>query len=194
MTEFVSDGPSNAAATLVLAHGAGGGMRSAFMEQMAQAVSAAGIRVIRFEFPYMAAKRKRPDPQGVLLETWREVVAEIGGAKSLYIGGKSMGGRIASMVADELEVRGLVCLTYPFHPPGQPEKLRTAHLGPLRTPTLIVQGTKDPFGTLEEVGTYALSKSIQIEWVEGADHSFRKREYLEKAAGGTVTFVTGVPW
>ena len=102
----------------------------------------------------------------MLLQTWRDVVAELGGP-SLVIGGKSMGGRMATMIADELRVRGVVVLGYPFHPPGQPEKLRTAHLETMQTPTLIVQGTRDPFGTAEEVATYRISPTIRIEWLPG---------------------------
>jgi len=98
------------------------------------------------------------------------------------IGGKSMGGRIASMIADDAGVDGLVCLGYPFHPPGKPEKLRTAHLRDLQTPTLIVQGTRDPFGKPEEVDAYDLSDGIRIVWLEDGDHSFKPR----KSSGRTL--------
>ena len=110
----------------------------------------------------------------MLLECFREVARELGrdhSLSALYIGGKSMGGRMASMVADELGVRGLVCLGYPFHPPGKLEQTRTAHLAELRTRCLIVQGTRDPFGTPAEVAGYALSPSIRIHWIETGDHS-----------------------
>jgi predicted alpha/beta-hydrolase family hydrolase len=116
----------------------------------------------------------------VLLDTWRAVVAELG-AGSLVIGGKSMGGRMASLVADELGVRGLVCLGYPFHPPGKPTQLRTAHLASLRTPALIVQGTRDPFGGPDEVATYSLSPAIRIAWIEDGDHGLAPR----RASGRT---------
>jgi|SRR5437588_7185916 len=161
--------------TLVLAHGAGGAMDTPYMNIVARGVAAYGIRVVRFEFPYMAARRTggpersrkggAPDRQPVLLQTWRDVVAELGA--KVVIGGKSMGGRMATMVADELRVRGVVCLGYPFHPPGQPEKLRTAHLETMTTPALIVQGTRDPFGTAEEVAAYRISPTIRIEWLQG---------------------------
>ena len=91
------------------------------------------------------------------------------------IGGKSLGGRIASMAADEAGVAGLVCLGYPFHPPGKPERLRTKHLETLRTPTLIVQGTRDALGSREDVAGYRLSPSIRIAWIEDGDHSFKPR-------------------
>ena len=137
-----------------------------WMEAVAEGLAAAGIRVVRFEFPYMASrrtdgKRRSPDRPAVLEQTWRDRIAEFGGGSSLFIGGKSMGGRVASMVADSEHVRGLVCLGYPFHPPGKPEKTRTEHLAELSTPALIVQGERDPFGTRDDVAGYTLSKSIQ---------------------------------
>lgn len=119
---------------LVLAHGAGAPMDSPFMNNLAEGLAARSCCVVRFEFPYMAArrasgKRRGPDAQRTLLQAWREVVAQVGTAHGgIVIGGKSMGGRMASMVADATGVRGLVCLGYPFHPPGRPEKLRTEHL------------------------------------------------------------------
>ncbi len=103
-------------------------------------------------------------------------MAQLGGVERLVIGGKSLGGRIASMVADEAGVRGLVCLGYPFHPPGKPEQLRTEHLQMLRTPALIVQGTRDALGSREEVAGYRLSPSIRIAWIEEGDHSFKPRK------------------
>jgi predicted alpha/beta-hydrolase family hydrolase len=179
MTDFLLDGPSDAPATLVLAHGAGAPMDNRFMEAFAKGVSAVGIRVARFEFPYMAARRhgRRPGPdrEPVLLETWRSVAGELRakGAEALFIGGKSMGGRMASMVADEVGAAGLVCLGYPFHPPGRPERTRTAHLEHLRTRALFLQGTRDPFGNPEDVAGYTLSPAIQIHWLEGGDHDFK---------------------
>ncbi|MBV9496685.1 MAG: dienelactone hydrolase family protein [Acidobacteria bacterium] len=173
---FLTDGPEDASRTLILAHGAGGGMKTAFLAAIARGLGERGIRVVRFEFPYLSAGKKVPDREPILLDAWREAVRLTGDAKELAIGGKSMGGRMASMVSDELGVRRLLCLGYPFHPPGKPEKLRTAHLASLRTPTLIVQGTRDQFGTREDVAGYELSKSIHVEWLEGADHSYRPRE------------------
>ena len=190
MNLFLIDGPDDASRTFVFTHGAGGGMRTPFMNAVARGVSEAGIRVVRFEFPYVVARRRRPDPQSVLLATWREVVGELGGGAGLVIGGKSLGGRMASMVADELRVRGLICLGYPFHPPGRPERLRTAHLEGLQTPALIVLGTRDAFGTRAEVEGYKLSPAIRIEWIEGGDHSFRNRQHVAKAISESVTFVT----
>ncbi len=174
------DGPAAAQTTIVLAHGAGAGMDSAALETFATGLAAEGFRVVRFEFPYMqrrrdTGKRGGPDRPAVLMETWRRVIATVGGGR-LVIGGKSMGGRIASMLADDVGAHGLVCLGYPFHPPGKPEKLRTAHLLGLQTPTLIVQGTRDPFGKREEVEGYGLSTAIRLVWLEDGDHSFKPRK------------------
>ena len=178
---YLVDGPKNAHHTLILAHGAGGAMDTPFMNRVAAGLTANGIRVVRFEFPYMAARRtgeKRggaPDRQPVLLQAWRDVVADFADAGPLVIGGKSMGGRMASMVADELGVRGLVVLGYPFHPPGDASKLRIEHLRGLRTPALIIQGERDPFGTREQVEGYELSPAIRLEWIPDGDHSFKPR-------------------
>jgi predicted alpha/beta-hydrolase family hydrolase len=141
--------------------------------------------VARFEFPYMAHKRstgqkRPPDREPVLRETWLQVVNRLG-RERLVIGGKSMGGRIASLVADEAGVAGLVCLGYPFHPTGKPEQLRVAHLRELRTPTLILQGTRDPFGGREEVQAYGLSPAITVHWLEDGNHDLAPR----KASGRT---------
>ena len=172
------DGPVEAPFTLALAHGAGAPMDSAFLTSVARAIARRGYRVARFEFPYMRARRSggrrgAPDRESVLRQSWLETIAALGGGDKLVIGGKSMGGRIATMVADEAGVRGLACLGYPFHPPGKPERLRTAHLAELRTPTLIVQGERDPFGTREDVANYRLSPSIEVVWMAGGDHSFK---------------------
>src|SRR5688572_24880573 len=176
--DLLFDGPADAPLTVALAHGAGAPMDSGFMNVVARGLAARGLRVARFEFPYMARRREgaggrgAPDRTPVLEATWLEVIEALGGGRDLVIGGKSMGGRIASHVADRAGVRGLVCMGYPFHPPGQPQKLRTAHLAELRTPTLILQGTRDPFGGPEEVAGYTLSPAIRLLWLDGGDHSF----------------------
>ena len=155
-------------------------MDSPFMQRVAEGVAVAGVRVIRFEFPYMQRRRETgkggaPDPPRLLMQSFRDAIEEVGGGSRVVIGGKSMGGRIASMVADEAGAIGLVCLGYPFHPPGKPEKMRTAHLENLRTPTLILQGARDSFGSPEDVRGYKLSPAIRIEWIEDGDHSFKPR-------------------
>lgn len=165
---------------LLLAHGAGAPMDSAWMQDMTHRLVARGLRVGRFEFPYMAARRagglrRAPDRGAVLLDAWRAVVEGVGGGTVAAVGGKSMGGRMASMVADEVEARALVCFGYPFHPPGAPEKMRTAHLASLITPTTILQGDRDPFGTPEEVAGYSLSPAIRVHWFADGDHDLRPR-------------------
>jgi len=184
------DGPPDAALTVALAHGAGAPMDAPFMVAFAEGLAAAGLRAARFEFPYMAkrredGKKRPPDRQPVLLESWRAVIAAIGRDR-IVVGGKSMGGRMASLVAAELEaegtpVRGVVCLGYPFHPPGKPERLRTEHLASLATAMLILQGERDPFGRREEVAGYDLAATVRIEWLPDGDHGLKPR----KASGRT---------
>jgi predicted alpha/beta-hydrolase family hydrolase len=185
MTDFLFDGPDKAKATMLLAHGAGAPMDSASMNAATKALANAGLRIARFEFAYMASRRtaagRKPPPRAEKVMT--EYVAAVDALKAtgpLIIGGKSMGGRVASMVCDDLfakgRIAGLLCLGYPFHPVGKPEQLRTAHLAELRTPALIAQGTRDPFGTREEVKHYKLSKQIEILWLEDGDHDLRPRK------------------
>ena len=178
--EFLIDGPANGEHELLLAHGAGAAMDSPFMNYVAEGLAERGIRVVRFEFPYMAERRrtglkKPPGSPKRLLETWRNAIQARGGPE-LVIGGKSMGGRLASMIADDLGVRGLVCLGYPFHPPGRPEKLRTDHLQGLGTPALIVQGERDALGNRTEVAGYVLAEQIRVVWLPDGDHSFQPRK------------------
>ncbi len=187
---IIFDGPAKAPMTVALAHGAGAPMDSPFMDTVAIGLAENGLRVARFEFPYMAKRRsegtkKPPDRAPVLLQTWREVIDRLGGER-LVVGGKSMGGRIASMIAATLEqegtpVSGVTCLGYPFHPPGKPERLPTEHLETIRTRTLILQGERDPFGRRDEVEAYGLSDAVQLHWLADGDHGFKPR----KASGRT---------
>ena len=180
---FLFDGPAEAPLTVVLAHGAGAPMDSPFMAATAASLAAAGHgrwRVARFEFPYMAARRRDgqrrpPDRQPRLLEAWRNAIATLGAGR-VVIGGKSMGGRMASMIADECGVRGLLCLGYPFHPPGKLDQPRTAHLADLATRTLVVQGTRDPLGSAPEVAAYPLSAAIRVHWIEDGNHDLVPRK------------------
>ena len=196
------DGPADAAATFLFGHGAGAPMDSTFMARVAEGLGSRGVRVVRFEFPYMAKRRTEgrrgaPDREPVLRARWTELVEKFGGGPRVAVGGKSMGGRIASMIADEVGARALVCFGYPFHPPGQPAKLRTAHLQTLRTPALILQGTRDAFGGRDEVAGYGLSPEIRVEWIEEGDHSFKpsarsgrtEKENVEQAIAAAAEFV-----
>ncbi|AVO56390.1 alpha/beta hydrolase [Ectopseudomonas mendocina] len=174
------EAPQGADVTLILAHGAGAPMDSPFMQHMAQSLAARGVRVVRFEFAYMAqrrvdGRRRPPNPQAQLLQQWREVYAQVCQqvAGPVAIGGKSMGGRMASLLADELDAAALICLGYPFYAAGKPEKPRVAHLAELRTPTLIVQGERDALGNREAVAGYNLSAAIELHWLEAGDHDLK---------------------
>lgn len=190
---------------LILAHGAGAPMDSGFMNEMAQRLAALGVGVIRFEFPYMAERRvnggkRPPNPQKVLLQCWREVYQQVRPlvAGTLAIGGKSMGGRMASLVADELGVDALVCLGYPFYAVGKPEKPRVEHLAGLQTPTLIVQGERDALGNREAVAGYALSPAIEVSWRVAGDHDlkplkasgFSHAQHMQAAAEQVAQFLS----
>ncbi|MCO6439829.1 MAG: alpha/beta hydrolase [Nitrococcus mobilis] len=177
---WLIDGPESEL-SVVLAHGAGAPMDSEFMNVMAAGIAHHGLRVVRFEFPYMAARRRDgkkrpPDREAALLECWRGVLRELGAAERRVIGGKSLGGRMASLIADELGVAGLICLGYPFHPPGRSERLRIDHLQSLQTPALILQGERDSLGWRDEVSGYPLAPAIRLDWLPDGDHSFKPRQ------------------
>lgn len=193
-------------ATLVLAHGAGAPMDSEFMNAISLQISKRACEVIRFEFPYMCKRRDQggrrpPDRAPILLASWRECVAQVRAGlpsgRKLFIGGKSLGGRMASLIAEEVQPDGLVCLGYPFHPANKPEGLRTSHLVDLQIPTLIVQGTRDPLGSIDEVANYPLSTAINIQWLADGDHDFKPRvksgyshqQHIETAAQHIVRFI-----
>ncbi|MBL4907755.1 MAG: dienelactone hydrolase family protein [Sneathiella sp.] len=178
---YLENGAGKNRTRLILAHGAGAPMDSPFMAFFAEKVGEAGIHVIRFEFPYMQQRRiqgskRPPDRQPKLLTHWKEIIEESGSAENLIIGGKSMGGRMASLLADECKVGGLICLGYPFYAFGKQDKPRIEHLQGIKTPTLIVQGTRDTMGNKQTVENYTLSSSIEIKWMEDGDHSFKPRK------------------
>ncbi|HEY8569896.1 alpha/beta family hydrolase [Microbulbifer sp.] len=172
----------------LFAHGAGAPMDSDFMQALAGMLAERGVGVIRFEFPYMAerretGKRRPPNKMDVLLEAFQAQIdraGEVFPEARLFVGGKSMGGRVASMLVAENvragKVAGAVCLGYPFHPPGKPESLRTGHLEHMDSPTLIVQGTRDKLGDRAEVEGYELSSGIKLLWLEDGDHDFKPRK------------------
>lgn len=183
--EFMELGPSASRATILLAHGAGAPMDSPGMTAIAEALAAQNLRVVRFEFACMAKRRtegtRTPPPRADKLNhEYQAAIEELQFDGPLIIGGKSMGGRVASMIADELfeadRIAGLLCVGYPFHPIGKPEKLRTEHLENLQTPALICQGARDQLGSKGEVNDYALSSSIELVWFEDGDHDLKPRK------------------
>ena len=168
----------------IFAHGAGAPMDSDWMNEVSALIQKEKVKVIRFEFPYMEERRKSgtkrpPNTQKVLLETWRSVIDLALKDKPLkvFIGGKSMGGRMASLLIDEYKgkVDGLICLGFPFHAPGKEPKDRIAHLENLKVKALILQGERDSMGNFKEVSTYNLSKKIKVKWLKDGDHSLRPR-------------------
>lgn len=201
MAECLSSGDPNAPIHIILAHGAGAPMTSPWMETMSQLLSERGHRVTRIEFAYMSARStgtRRPPPRiDRLVEEYLDFTMQISKASKspkLIIGGKSMGGRVATLAADKLYAQGLiagvVCLGYPFHPPKAPLNLRTHHLADLKTPTLVVQGDRDAFGTKADVANYRLSPKIEIEWIGDGDHDFSPRKSSGKNSAATMAAAT----
>ncbi|KAA2312401.1 alpha/beta hydrolase [Pseudooceanicola sediminis] len=172
-------------ATVLLAHGAGGPMDTPWMTTLAEGLAGRGMRVARFEFAYMAARRggasKRPPPKAALLcPEYLSVIEALKCSGPLIIAGKSMGGRIASLIAQDLftrqQIAGLVCLGFPFHAPGKAMSTRAAHLAHLTCPTLVCQGTRDRFGTRGDVEGQPLSRHVRMHWVEDGDHDLKPRK------------------
>jgi predicted alpha/beta-hydrolase family hydrolase len=194
------------AASVILAHGAGAGQRSAFMAACASGLAARGIDVITFDFPYIAAKRKIPDRGPLLEAAYHAVIATVrvelqSSRRFLFIGGKSMGGRIATQVAAasrELPVAGLVLLGYPLHPPGRPDTLRAAHLPAVARPMLFVQGSRDSFGTPHELAPILtpLVPAPRIHVVDGGDHSLvvTRRDPKKQAAANEAVYDVIAGW
>jgi hypothetical protein len=183
-----------APAAFILAHGAGAGHDSPFIVEFAKALRDLGLDVVTFNFLYIDEKRRIPDRGPVLEDTYRAVIDSVrsdleSARRALFIGGKSMGGRIATQVAASdasLPVAGLVLLGYPLHPPGQPHKLRDAHLPGVRRPMLFVQGSRDTFGTPDELAPIlnTLSPEPTVDTIDGGDHSFKlsKKDPARQAA------------
>lgn len=196
-----TDGPPSRV-TIVLAHGAGAGMGHPFMIAAATGLARRGLDAVTFNFPYMERRAKAPNPAPVLEACYRTVIATLAerGAldgRSLVIGGKSMGGRMATMVAAAADagtapvahrIAGVVALGYPLHPPGRPEQLRAAHFATLRTPTLFVQGTRDEFGSPGELAPHVapMGEQATIHPVERGDHSFRVTGLPKGSQGGVL--------
>ncbi|GHA24407.1 alpha/beta fold hydrolase [Oceanisphaera arctica] len=186
MSHVLINGADNAPNRVLLTHGAGAGMEHSVMNSLALGLADEQIQVIRFEFPFMqktrADGRKRPpDREPALLNCWREMAAEFAHPR-LFLAGKSMGGRMASLVADELAPAGLVLLGFPFTPPGKPDRFRGQHLATLATPTLLAQGERDNFGNRAAVAAYDLAPGVNTQWVKDGDHGFSPR----KSSGTTL--------
>jgi len=207
MIDFIVNKPQQLKTQLIclFAHGAGAPMDSGFMNTVAEGVSAGGIEVRRFEFPYMQKRRQTgikrpPDRAPALLAYYREVIAASGGAQRCIIAGKSMGGRMASLIAAEQTVGGLVCLGYPFHALGKPDKTRIDHLGDIGVPNLILQGTRDPMGSLAQVTGYQLPATIKVNWLEDGDHDLKPRkksgfsheDHMKVAVDQIVNFILSI--
>lgn len=175
-------------AVLVLAHGAGAPMDSEFMEALARALAEQGVSVARFEFPYMQQRRedgrkRPPSPARHLLADFQSVVDSLATTDlPVWVAGKSMGGRMATLLAEYRPVVGVVAFGYPFHPPGKPQQTRIAHLPGLEVPCLIVQGERDPFGKPHEVAAYGLPGKVAVHWLASGDHDFKplKRSGLKQ--------------
>ena len=174
------------APTLVLTHGAGASSTHPNTTALAELIAARGVRVARFDFPYMRRAMETgrrpwpPDPEDVLAGAWVQVIQQLAQqgvpTSKLFFGGRSMGGRIASYIADAVEPAGMVCISYPFHAPKNPASAITIHLQQLATPTLIVQGERDEYGTREEVEGYELSPHVQLSWIPDGNHGLVPRK------------------
>ncbi|MFW8629604.1 alpha/beta fold hydrolase [Vibrio parahaemolyticus] len=179
MSQWIVEGPESGP-LFIFAHGAGAGMEHDFMAAVAKGLVEQGIRVVRFNFPYMMkraedGKKRPPDRAPKLLEAYEEVITHFA-STPVVIGGKSMGGRMSSLLAENTLVAGIACLGFPFHPPGKPENYKGEHLATLEKPTLILQGERDTFGKREEFENFTLSDQVSVTFVPDGDHSFKPRK------------------
>lgn len=199
MANYVHHGPDDAVLRFVLAHGAGAGVDSAFFKTLVAGLLGHGAAVTLITFDYMrqieATGRRRPPPAVDKLvteyaETLTAIKQSVTGGQSLIMGGKSLGGRVASMVACDPDaatlVRALVCFGYPFHPPHKPQSLRTAHFDAIRCPTLILQGERDPFGDRACVEVLDLPASLSVCWIDDGDHDFGPRGRSPATRSGNI--------
>ena len=195
----------------VFAHGAGAPMDADFMEVVAEGVALKGIRVARFNFSYMqkrvdSGSRRPPERAPKLIAEFKTLLEKI--EVDCVVGGKSMGGRMASLLAAELsredlktkithQIKGVACLGFPFHPTGKPDKLRIDHFPDVNIPQLIIQGTRDTLGSKEDVDSYSLPKDIEWLWLEDGDHNLKPRvksgfsypDHLQKAIDALSVFI-----
>ena len=198
-------------AVLTLAHGAGAGSDSPFMEELSNAIAHHDIQVVRFNFPYMVRAKKEggrrpPDRAPQLLVAFRDIVSEISKDRSdsipLLIGGKSMGGRMATLLAaeDAPDVDAVCVFGYPFHPPGKPQTLRIDHLPQIPVPVLICQGTRDAFGARDEVASLDLGPAVSFHWAESGNHDLKplkasgysQTDHIEAAAQAVSDLVSQI--
>ena len=181
---------SKAKAALLLTPGAGADRNQASLIAIEDRLAPAGVVVERMDFPYRKAGRKAPDRAPVLIEAVRQGAAELAARTGLaperiFLGGRSMGGRMCSMaVAEGLPAAGLVLISYPLHPPGKPEQLRIDHLPALDLPCLFVSGTRDAFGTPDELTAHiaAVPGPTEVVWIDGGDHGLRRKDAEVAAA------------
>ncbi|HBC3981553.1 TPA: alpha/beta fold hydrolase [Vibrio parahaemolyticus] len=189
MSQWIVEGPEDGP-LFVFAHGAGAGMEHDFMTAVAKGLVEQGIRVVRFNFPYMVkrsedGKKRPPDRAPKLLEAYSEVNAHFA-SSPVVIGGKSMGGRMASLLAEHELVAGIACLGFPFHPPGKPEKFKGDHLASIDKPTLILQGERDTFGKREEFDEFVFSQQVKVSFLPDGDHSFKPRKSSGHTEAGNI--------
>ncbi|WP_421227077.1 alpha/beta fold hydrolase [Aeromonas jandaei] len=209
MHEVIREGAVDAPVRILLAHGAGAGMEHAFLAELSRLLAGPDIEVVRFNFPYMTrraedGKRRPPDRQPVLLAHWREMVREFAHPR-LFLAGKSMGGRMAAEISDEIycemNAAGLLILGYPFHPPARPDRWRGEVLKQIKTPTLLLQGERDTFGSRVELADFPFSSAVSVHWLTDGDHGFKPRkssglceqDNLQQAASRIRQFVGVVP-
>ncbi|MFH4857086.1 alpha/beta fold hydrolase [Vibrio diabolicus] len=189
MSQWIVEGPESGP-LFIFAHGAGAGMEHDFMAAVAKGLVEQGIRVVRFNFPYMIkraedGKKRPPDRAPKLLEAYEEVIAHLT-SQPIVIGGKSMGGRMSSLLAENELVAGIACLGFPFHPPGKPEKFKGDHLANIEKPTLILQGERDTFGKREEFDDFVLSSQVKVSFLPDGDHSFKPRKSSGHTEAGNI--------
>jgi hypothetical protein len=209
VSRYAFDGPKRGAdRAVLLAHGAGADMHAPALAVVAAALAAAKVPCLRFDFPYRIAGRRSPDRAPVLEDAVRKAAAELASRtglapERLVLGGRSMGGRICSMVAAADGALGLVLLGYPLHPPGKPDQLRVEHFARLHMPVLFASGTRDAFGTPAELRRHArkVKGPVTFHWIDTADHAFKPlrasglppQQALDGVAAAVVEFVRGLP-
>ena len=207
--DVTREGASDAPVRILLAHGAGAGMDHVFLAELSRLLAGPDIEVVRFNFPYMSkraqdGKRRPPDRQPVLLAHWREMVRAFAHPR-LFLAGKSMGGRMAAELyhdgGDEMNAAGLLILGYPFHPPASPDRWRGDVLKQITTPTLLLQGERDTFGSRAELADFPFSPAVSVHWLTDGDHGFKPRkasgvseqENLRQAAERIKGFIAATP-